>query len=53
MGIGHLVPERGHYKVVYSGKSKGPNDCDKGMPVFNNSNVKRSIMSILKHARPT
>ena len=51
MGTDHLVLEQGHYKAVFRGKSKRTKDCDKGTPMFNNSKVKRSIMSTLKHAR--
>ena len=53
LGTDHLVPERGHYKAVFRGKLKRTKDCNKGTPMFNNSNVKRSIMSTLKHAKPT
>ena len=52
MGTDHLVPERGHYKAVFSVKLKRTKDYNKGTPMFNNSNVIRSIMSMLKHARP-
>ena len=34
-------------------KIKRTKDYDKGTPMFNNFNVKRSIMSMLKHARST
>ena len=50
-GTDHWVPEQGRYKAVFSGKLKRTKDYDKGTPMFNNFNVKRSIMSTFKHAR--
>ena len=36
MGTDHLVPERGHYKAVFSKKLKRTKDYNKGMPIFIN-----------------
>ena len=43
--------EQGLFKAAFSAKLKGTKDYDKGIPMFNNFNVIRFIMSTVKHAR--